>query len=182
MRMKDQRSKNNEIALIAMSVAMIIGGGIGIYMISAVLPIPGGKYIMMAPFVSTVLYVIQMKLKGDFTILKIGSVFALTMTLVNVFMGIAILVTTLLTHLSIWWIGGYEKKAFWGSILFAGFTALCALTITKTFIGGIVDDVPYYWFVGIGMLCSGFGVFGTILAKRVLRHLEGYIVNGDKYN
>ena len=40
MRMKDQRSKNNEIALIAMSVAMIIGGGIGIYMISAVLPIP----------------------------------------------------------------------------------------------------------------------------------------------
>ncbi len=180
--MNDQRNKNYEIALIAMSVAMIIGGGIGIYMISAVFPIPGGKYIMMAPFVSTVLYIIQIKLKGNFTILKLGAVFALTMTIINVFMGIAIIVTTLLTHFSIRWIASYEKKAFWGGVLFAGFMGLSALTITKAFIGGIVDDVPYYWFVGIGMLCSVFGVFGTMLAKRALRHLNGYLVNGDKFN
>jgi len=180
--MNDRRSKNYEIALIAMSVAMIIGGGIGIYMVSAVFPIPGGKYIMMAPFVSTILYIIQLKLKGNFTILKLGAVFALTMTFVNVFMGIAIIVTTLLTHLSIWWIASYDKKAYWGGVLFAGYMGLCALTITKAFIGGIVDDVPYYWFVLIGMLCSGFGVFGTVIAKRALRHLNGYFINGDKYN
>lgn len=182
MKMNDQRSKNYEIALIAMSVAMIIGGGIGIYMISAVFPIPGGKYILMAPFVSTVLYVIQTKLRGDYTILKLGVVFALTMTIVNIFMGLAILVTTLFTQLSIHLISDHEKKAFWGSILFAGFTGLFALTITKAFIGGIVDDVPYYWFVLIGLLCSVFGVLGTVLAKRVLRHLSGYFVNGDRSN
>jgi len=165
-----------------MSVAMIIGGGIGIYMISAFFPIPGGKYIMMAPFISMILYVIQIKLKGKYTLLKIGGVFAMTMMVVNLFMGIAIIVTTVLTFISIRFISDYEKRAFWGSVLFAGFTGLCALTITKAFIGGILDEVPYYGFIIIGGLCSLFGVMGTNLAKKVLRHLNGYFINGKKYN
>jgi hypothetical protein len=118
---------------------------------------------------------------GEYTILKLGGVFALTMAIVNLFMGVAILVTTLLTQLSIGWIKEVQKKAFWGGILFAGFTGLSALTITKAFIGGIVDDVPYYVFAIIGMLCSVFGVFGTVVAKRVLRHLSGYYAGGDKF-
>lgn len=106
----------------------------------------------------------------------------MTMTFVNVFMGIAIIVTTLLSQLGIYFISDYEKKAFWGSVLFAGFTGLCAMTITKLFIGGILDDVPYIWFVAIGLLCSGFGVLGTFIAKKVLKHLNGYFIHGDKYN
>lgn len=180
--MKDYKSKNHEIAIIAVSVAMLIGGGIGIYAVGSAFPIPGSKYIMMAPLLSTVIYVIQMKLMGEYTILKLGGVFALTMAIVNLFMAIAILATTLMTQLSIGWIKDTQKKAFWGSIFFAGYTGLFALTITKAFIGGIVDEVPYFVFVIIGVLCSGFGVFGTVIAKKILRHLNGYYINGNKFN
>mgnify|MGYP004703231359 CR=1 FL=1 len=175
--MNERKSKNYEIALIAISVAMIIGGGIAIYMISAVFPIPGSKYVMMAPVLSTILYVIQMKLKDVYTIAKFGGVFALTMSIINLFMGLAILVTTLFTHVSIVWMRDIEKRAFWGSILFAGYTGLCALTITKIFIGGIVDDVPYFIFIIIGLACSIFGILGTIIAKRVLKHLPSKMIN-----
>lgn len=169
--MKESKSKIFEMALIAIGVAMIIGGGIAIYMVSAVFPIPGSKYIMMAPVLTTVIYIMQIKLGGTYTIAKFGGVFALTMSIINLFMGLAILTTTLFTQLSIGWIKSTEKRAFWGSICFAGYTGLCALTITKAFIGGIVDDVPYTVFILIGLACAGFGLVGTTLAKRVIRHL-----------
>lgn len=180
--MNEQRSKNYELALIAVSVAMLIGGGIGIYMVSAVFPIPGAKYVMMAPVIASILYVLQMKLKGNHTLLKFGGVFALVMTLVNLFMGIAILITTLLTHVSIWWMKGDEHKAFWGGLFFAGYTGLCALAVTKAFIPGLLDEVPYVVFFGVGALCMIFALTGTSVAKRVLKHISGVRFEEDRYN
>jgi hypothetical protein len=180
--LNNQRSKNFEIALIAVSVAMLIGGGLVIYMVSAVFPIPGAKYVMMAPVIASILYVLQMKLKGQFTILKFGGVFALVMTLINLFMGIAIIITALLTHLSIKWMKGDEQKAFWGGLFFAGYTGLCALAVTKAFIPGLVDEVPYVVFFGIGALCMIFALTGTTVAKRVLRHISGVRFGEDRYN
>lgn len=180
--MKDNKGKNHEIAMIAVSVAMLIGGGIAIYAVSAAFPVPGAKYIMMAPLLSTVIYVIQMKLAGEYTILKLGAVFALTMAIVNLFMSAAIIATTLLTHISIAWMKEVPRKAFWGSILFAGYTGLTALSVTKAFIGGLLDDVPYLVFVIIGMLCSVFGVLSSTIAKRIIRHLNDFNPNGDRYN
>lgn len=180
--MNKRRSKNYEIALIAISVAMLIGGGLVIYMISAFFPIPGLRYVIMAPLLASILYVIQIRLKGKYTLLKFGSVFALVMTLVNLFMGIAILITTLLTHVSIWWMKGDEHKAFWGGLFFAGYTGLCALAVTKAFIPGLLDEVPYVVFFGVGALCMVFALTGTSVAKRVLRHISGVRFEEDRYN
>ena len=171
--MNKRRSKNYEIALIAVSVAMLIGGGLVIYMVSAFMPIPGVRYVMMAPLLASIFYVIQMRLKGQYTLLKFGGVFALVMTLINLFMGIAILITTLFTHLSILWIKDDERKALWGGLFFAGYTGLCALAVTKAFIPGLVDEVPYVVFFGVGALCMIFALTGTTVAKRVLRHIGG---------
>lgn len=180
--MQDSKGKNHEIAMIAVSVAMLIGGGIAIYAVSAAFPVPGTKYIMMAPLLSNVIYVIQIRLAGKYTILKLGAVFALTMAIVNLFMSAAIVATTLLTHLSIAWIKDVQRKAFWGSVLFASYTGLTALSVTKAFIGGLLDDVPYSVFVIIAFLCAAFGVLGSSIAKRIIRHLNGYDFNGDRYN
>ncbi|OJV65123.1 MAG: hypothetical protein BGO41_00730 [Clostridiales bacterium 38-18] len=173
------KNKTYEIAMIAMSVAMLIGGGIGIYAISAVFPVPGSKYVMMAPVIATILYVMQIKLKGQTTILKFGGVFALVMTLVNLFMGIAILLTTFCTHVSVLWIKNNERKAYWGSVLYAGYTGVIALSITKLFISGIVDEIPYIVFVGIGALCMIFGIIGTTVAKRIIKSIKGYAIDSE---
>lgn len=166
----DSLSKSKEITTIAMGVATLIGGGMGIYFISAFFAVPGSKYLLMAPYLSTIFYVMQFKLKSKYTLLKIGTVFALIMTVINIFMGMAILLTTLLTYLTVLPINHIESRAFWGSVLFSGYAGGCALLITKYFIGGL-DAVSNVWILVVAVICAGFGVLGTGVAKRVLNNM-----------
>ena len=69
---EDPISKSNEITTIAMGVATLIGGGMGIYFLSAFFALPGSKYLLMAPYLSTIFYVMQYKLTSKYTLLKIG--------------------------------------------------------------------------------------------------------------
>lgn len=169
--------KNKEIVNIAIGIAALIGGGMGIYAISGAFPIPGAKFMLMAPYLSIVLYVIQVKVQTKFVVLKLGLVFALIMTFINLFMGLAIIMTTLLTQLSIMSIRNLESRVFWGSVLFSAYTGLCALVVTKTMIGGVVASVPYSWLVLASFLCGCFGVIGTKVAKRILRYMEIRIIS-----
>ena len=167
---EDPVSKSNEITTIAMGVATLIGGGMGIYFLSAFFALPGSKYLLMAPYLSTIFYVMQYKLTSKYTLLKIGTVFALIMTVINIFMGIAILLTTLLTYLTVLPFKSLDLRAFWGSVFFSGYTGGCALMITKYFIGGL-ESVSNLWIAGIALICAGFGVLGTSVAKRVLNNM-----------
>ncbi len=170
MKQEDAVSKSKEITTIAMGVATLIGGGMGIYFLSAFFAVPGSKYLLMAPYLSIIFYVMQFKLKSKYTLLKIGTVFALIMTVINIFMGIAILLTTLLTCLTVLPLATIDLRAFWGSVLFSGYTGGCALLITKYFIGGL-DAVSNMWILVVAVICAGFGVLGTMVAKRVLNNI-----------
>lgn len=44
------QTKNNEITIIGLSIAIIIGGGMAIYMIAAVVPLPGIKIYLRSTF------------------------------------------------------------------------------------------------------------------------------------
>lgn len=172
--MNNSDKKSREIAFIAVGVATLIAGGGVIFIISSVFPLPGVKYILMSPYLSMVIYVIQSKIPVKFTLLKMGIVFALIMTVINLFMGITIIITTLLTQMSITFIKRFDKKTFWGSVLFSTYTGLCALTISKYIIGGIYREISSMWFLLIGLVCLVFGILGTLLAKKVLRYLRTY--------
>lgn len=170
-------SNTKETASIALGVATIIAGGICIFWLSTLFPVPGSKYMLMAPYLSMVLYIMQSKISSEYTILKFGTVFSFIMAIVNIFMGMAILTTTLLTEFIIYFIKDNHMKALWGSILFAGFTGICATLVTKLFISSLLDNVPYYWILVIGFLCSLFGIAGTNLAKKILRNMNVTKIN-----
>ncbi|MCT4631132.1 MAG: hypothetical protein N4A76_00175 [Firmicutes bacterium] len=165
-------NNTKETTSIALGVSSIIAGGICIFLLSSLFPIPGSKYMLMAPYLSMVLYIMQSKIASKYTILKFGAVFSLIMSIVNFFMGMAILATTLLTELVIFFIKDNHKKALYGSIFFATFTGVCATLITKLFIDGLMDNMPYYWIIAIAIVCSIFGVAGTNLAKKILKNMN----------
>ena len=81
------------ITNIAMGVGALIVGGLAIFSLSRVLPFPGGKYLMMSPYLSMVMYIIMHKAPTSLTPFMVGAVFGGIMAFVNIFMGIAIIST-----------------------------------------------------------------------------------------
>ena len=61
-------NKNRDNAVIGLGVAIIIGGGFAIFILSSAFPIPGVRYIFMSPFISTTLYIITSKVENKHTL------------------------------------------------------------------------------------------------------------------
>ena len=168
--MRESRVQAKDITYIALGIGALISGGIVIYQISAFLPIPGLKYILMAPYLSIVMYILLAKIGKPYTLLMVGLVFALVMVTVNVFMSIAILITTLLTQFSMFFMG--SVKNFGGAALFSANTGLCALVVSKYMIGGIFADIPTIWMGYTGLICLVFGVFGAMMGQKIMKHIN----------
>lgn len=161
------QSKTREITLIAIGIAIMIGGGIGIYTASGFIPIPGTKYALMAPFLSIVLYIVLSQIKSVFAISKFGIVFAVIMTTINPFMGIAILFTTIMTQITMLIVKGNEARAFYGSISFSVFTGISGLFITGLRVWGQNPMFLVSAILIITLLCGAFGTIGAMTARQI---------------
>lgn len=168
----NNQTKNSEITIIGLSIAIIIGGGMAIYMIAAVFPLPGIKYIFVAPFVSTIFYVVQHKLKGKYILPKIGTVFGLVMSVINMYMGLAILITTFLAYISSFYLKSESKRIFWSSAFFSGYTGLIAILVSKYLIGGVFLEIPNSMIALNSILGLIFGILGNNLAKTVVNRVN----------
>ena len=166
----DSKKITKEITYIALGVAAIIAGGFIIFYLSLIFPLPGIKYIFMAPYLSMMIFILLKKTKRKNALLKIGSTFGFIMFIINPFMGATIIVTTILSHLSIKLFSD-SKKELYGAILFSGYTGLVALTVSKYVIGGVFRDISSLWLILTGLICLVFGTIGTLLGKKILKHL-----------
>lgn len=171
-RLKPLNFKVGEITYIAIGIAAMISGGIFILQISTIFPLPGMKYILMAPYLSIIIYILLSIVQTNFAMLKIGCVFGFLMTFINLFMGLAIILTALLTQISILFLGDFTKKAFWGAILFSGYTGVCAVAISKYLVGEALRNISNWWLVLIGVICLGFGSLGTVVARKIVKHIR----------
>lgn len=172
--MRDRDTKARKITYIALGISALIVGGIAIYQISALFPMPGFKYILMAPYLSMVIYIVVSKLKTKFGILKVGLVFGMVMATINIFMMVAIVATTFLTQISILPIPSERKGIMVGSVLFSAYTGSTALFISKYLIGGVFAAISNGWVLAVGALCLVFGLIGTWTAKRIIKQINGY--------
>lgn len=162
-----------ELTNISIGVATMIVGGLAIYQLSYVLPIPGVKYILMSPYLSMVIFIMMNRIKGKYTLLKFGMTFGLIMIMMNLYMGLTIILTALLSQVSILAINK-EDQAFYGAVLFSAYTGFLALLISKYMIGGIFMEISFLWLLITGLICLIFGITGTQLAKHILKHLVNY--------
>lgn len=162
-----------ELTLISIGVATIIAGGIGIFQLSLIFPLPGVKYMLLSPYLSMVIFILLTKVNSKFALLKIGCTFGFIMMMMNLYMGFTIIITALASQLSIVHINN-SKKAFYGAVLFSTYAGVIALTISKYMIGGVFKEISIIWFIITGLICFVFGILGTILAKKVMRHKSFY--------
>ena len=167
-----QKNKTNQMTSIAIGVGILFTGGWAILMFSRLLPFPGGKYLAMSPYISLVIYVLQNKVPGTFTPFAFSLVFALLMLIINVFMGMAIFLTGILTSIPLIFIRSNERRARVAGILYSSFTLLTALLVSKYAIGGVFLNIPDWW-IGICVILGGIlGTFGIIAGNRVLKSLK----------
>ncbi|MCH4886490.1 hypothetical protein EZV73_02870 [Acidaminobacter sp. JC074] len=167
--------KTKDITTISFGVASIIAGGFIVLAVSKLMPFPGIKFILMAPFLSMMMYVLSMKIENKYAILYIGLVFAGIMSLFHVVMGLSIVTTTLLTQVSIIGFIDKDKRSMLGGIFFSMYTGLTALIFSKHLIGGIFENVTFIWIGITVIICAGFGLVGGIFGKRILKHLNSII-------
>lgn len=170
---RNSDSITKEITYIALGVATILVGGIVIFQLSLVFPIPCVKYILLAPYLSMMIYILLSKIKRKNVLLKIGFIFGLIMIVINLFMGMTIIITTILSQLTSIIVPS-TNKAFYGAVFFSGYTGVSALIISKYLIGGVFKDISSLWMIFTALICAVFGILGTLLAKKILRHLEKY--------
>lgn len=159
--------KTREMTYIAAGIAALISGGVVIYQISSFFVIPGMKYILMAPYLSMIMYILSSKIRLEHSLLWIGTVFGCIMVAMNLFMTISIVTTAVLTEISIWPIRKLESRCFVGSILFSGYAGLAALLISKYFIGGVFDIITPNGIAITTTICLIFGYAGAKLGQKI---------------
>lgn len=169
----DYSRKTKDMIVVALSVAVLITGGFIIIHLSMFFPIPGVKYILMAPFLSTVIYILMIKAKTRYVLLKFGMTFGFIMMIINMYMGLAIILTAIMTQVSLTPITN-SKKYLYAPILFPAYTGFFALYVSKTLIGGVFSTIPIGWILTTSGLCLIFGVIGTIQAKKLMKHIINF--------
>lgn len=169
--MKKIEFKVRDITYIALGVVIMLIGGMLIFQMSLIFPIHGVKYILLAPYLAMVFFVILSKIKNSYGLLKIGCVFGFIMTMMNLYMGITIVITSILTQVTIVPFS-QAKKPFWGSMLFSAYTGIIALMMMKYMIGGAFEAISNRWIFATGLICFMFGALGATFAKKIMSHLS----------
>lgn len=170
--MIDQRKKTKFLTYIALSVAIAIGGGFAILQFSLLFPFPGTKYMFMSPFLSVVLYMLLFRIQHPFTAVRFGLVFGFIMFLINAYMGLAILITSLLTEFSVFLSPRASLKPAFGAVSFATATTMSALSVSKYLIGGVFQEIPFPYILISGCISSIGGIFGCFIARRIILHAK----------
>ncbi len=115
-----------ETIFISLLVSILIGGGYVLYIISAYFPMPGMKYVVL-------ICALRILVKKKWAVIKFNIVFAMIMSLVTIYMSMAIIITTLLTELTglILIKFSYEFRNIIVSALYSFYAVLISLIVIK---------------------------------------------------
>ncbi len=174
--MKKTRLNTSVLTQIAIAVSAIIVGGYAIYIVSSQIPLPGAKYTAMSPYLSLIMAVMLISFDIKNIILLVSAVFAMLMSIINPYMGVAILSTGILTQLVDYFIPNrFKYRVYCVAASYSAFVAGTAMTVSKLFIDSVVFEMvtgPYLIvLMGIAFVLGLFGAhFGIIVGKRVKKH------------
>lgn len=169
MSRKKSLLNTKDIAIIAMQVAALIVGGYFIVLTMGQFPLPGIKYVALAPYLTMVMFIIEARTNRPYSVFYVNLVFAGMMTLINLYMGLAIVIVGVLYVTEERLIKGCALKSEVLAVSYAVWTVGVSLMVSKYLIGTAVFQIitPLYILVlmGIAILAGGIGVY---FAKLVL--------------
>src|SRR6056297_85780 len=103
--------RTRDITFMSLTVVLLIAGGYLLYYMSLFFPVPGSKFIIMGTYLSLVVYFPMKKVNKLGTIALVSIIFGGILSIFTLFMGVAIILTGLLTDLTTLVIGrGYKNE------------------------------------------------------------------------
>ncbi len=160
----------------AFTLALLVVGGAVLYYLSALVPIPGSKFLLMAPYLSLALYapVKRAPKPGVISIINLG--FAALLSFFSVFMGLAIALSGILTDLTtVFLFRAYDRpwKRRWGIAFYPAYAFLTSLFITDFITGRHLYGTFGPWPIFIGALMTyALGYGGALLGEHIGHRLN----------
>lgn len=167
-----ENTQSHVITNIGLGIAAIIAGGFGIYQLSSLIPIPGMKFIFMAPFMSMMFYILIARVKIKASVIIIGTVFGGIMSIVSIFMGLSIFLSAAFAQLLALPFPIGDQQAAIGSVTFATASGAISLLITKLFVKGIYEIITLPQIGLLMVLCLIFGILGAYLGSVITKYLR----------
>lgn len=173
---KNKRLFNTkDVAIIAMQVAALIVGGYFIVLTVGQFPLPGIKYVAMAPYLTLIMVIVAGTSKKPYRIFYVNLVFAAIMSTVNLYMGLAIFLVGGICGLEERFLNHVSFKNEILGISYAVWTVGISLLVSKYLIGSALFQLITPIYMLLMMLCAVFtggigAYFARIILKRLLRH------------
>jgi len=159
----------------ALTLTLLIVGGYVLYYLSKVIPLPGAKFLLMAPYLTIVLYypVKRSPKPGTISLINLG--FAALLSIMSLFMGVAIVLSGVLTDLTVILLFreyNTEWKRRLGIAFYPAYAMLTSLFITDFITGKRLYGQFGFWPVIIMTIATyvlGYAgaVLGNVIANRV---------------
>lgn len=165
--MSKELTKTQIITRIAMTVAVLIAGGYAIFILSSLFPLPGVKYLLMTPYLSLIITVVLKTIHTRYVVLKINTVFALIMSIINIYMGLAILLTGICAQVVVMLLGSFKYGVQLSAASYSAFTVGSALLVSRFLIGGVFEHISVGWIATAAVLAFAMGLLGSILGNQI---------------
>lgn len=162
-----------DISIIALTAVLTVVFGYVFYLAGSLIPIPGYKFVVFAPFLGLMMYIPVARIRRIGVISAASFVFALLMAPVTFFMGIAILATGVCTDLVSFLIFRKytsTKKIIASVAFFPSFAVLWAFLISNYLTGNVLYRLAGGWLV-IGFLCIvlyPLGILGAYISDKFI--------------
>ena len=99
--MTNNKLTTKEMVQLALTVAALIAGGYVLYFIGVIFPIPGFKYLILTPYLSFIITFVILYFKNPRSFFYFNTTFGMIMSLMNIYMGLAILSVGIITQIFI---------------------------------------------------------------------------------
>ncbi len=166
--MLKEPTRTQAVTQIGMTVAALIAGGYGIFMLSSLFPLPGIKYLLMTPYLSMMIAFVMKTIRTQFVIIKINTVFALIMAMINIYMGLAIFLTGVGAQSVAILSKSFKFTVYLSAAAYSAFTVSSALLVSKLLIGGPVFEViSLQWILTAACIAFAFGLLGSALGQQL---------------
>lgn len=170
------KMNTSDITFMAFAVILLITGGYILYTISLIFPIPGSKFIIMSIYLSLILYFLLKKIKRIGIASLISVIFGLILSLFNIFMGLAIISTGLLTDLTTYILfKSYktELSLLISAALYSFFSYITSIYTTNFISGNLLYKiVDIKIFIIIGGIIFILGFIGAKIGQHFYQRIK----------
>ncbi len=167
--------RTRDITFMSLTVVLLIAGGYLLYYMSLFFPVPGSKFIIMGTYLSLVVYFPMKKVNKLGTIALVSIIFGGILSIFTLFMGVAIILTGLLTDLTTLVIGrGYknERVILLSAAAYAFYSFMTSVYITNVVSGNMLYDVvSINVFLIVGFIIFILGFIGAKIGQMIYKRI-----------